>query len=98
MNSVNANWMSESFQPVAFCRGLTNSVQEYCRLAIMIIATNEAPSWNQRLFNRIAPPDLQTQTGPVVERNLRSAISGRRFHRFLNPQLAINNQQSAMST
>ena len=48
MNSVNANWMSESFQPVPFCSGLTNSVQAYCRFAIMIIAMSDAPSWNQR--------------------------------------------------
>ena len=35
---MNANWMSESFQPVPACSGLTNSVQAYCRFAIMIIA------------------------------------------------------------
>src|SRR5262245_41561078 len=54
MKSVKAVWMSESFQPVFFCIGLTNSVHEYCRLAIIIIATNDAPSWNQRLFNRMS--------------------------------------------
>src|SRR5438876_3313298 len=53
MNNVKAVWMSESFQPVLFCNGLTNNVHEYCRLAIMIIATNDAPSWNQRLLNRM---------------------------------------------
>ena len=44
MNSVNAVWMSESFQPVPACSGWTNSVQEYCRLAIMIMATSDATS------------------------------------------------------
>ena len=49
MNSVNAHWMSDSFQPVPACIGLTNSVQAYCRFAIMIIAITDATSWNQRL-------------------------------------------------
>ena len=44
MNSVNAHWMSDSFQPVAVCIGLTNSVHEYCRFAIMIIAMSDATS------------------------------------------------------
>ena len=33
-----------------FCIGPTKSVQEYCRLAIMIIARSDATSWNQRLL------------------------------------------------
>src|ERR1044072_8979670 len=45
--------MSETFQPVLACIGLTNSVHEYCRFAIMIIAINDAMSWNQRLCNRM---------------------------------------------
>jgi len=44
MNSVKANWISESFQCVLACIGLTNSVHEYCRFAIMIIATSDAHS------------------------------------------------------
>jgi len=36
--------MSEIFQPVPACIGSTNSVQEYWRLAIMIIATRDATS------------------------------------------------------
>ena len=44
MNSVKANWMSDSLQPVPACSGWTNSVQAYCRLAIMIIATSDATS------------------------------------------------------
>ncbi len=44
MNSVNAHWMSDSFQPVACCIGLTKSVHAYCRLAIMIIAITDATS------------------------------------------------------
>ena len=44
MNSVNANWMSGRDQPVAFSIGTTKSVQEYCRLAIMIIASSDAIS------------------------------------------------------
>ena len=50
MNSVNANWISESFQPVAFCSGGTKSVHAYCRFAIMIIAMSDAPSWHHRLL------------------------------------------------
>ena len=49
MNNVNAHWMSDSFQPVPACIGLTNSVQAYCRFAIMTIAITDATSWNQRL-------------------------------------------------
>ena len=47
---MNAHWMSDSFQPVPCCSGLTNSVQAYCRFAIMIIAISDAHSWNQRLL------------------------------------------------
>jgi hypothetical protein len=50
MKSVNAHWMSESFQPVAARMGSTNNVHEYWRLAIMTIATSDAQSWNQRLW------------------------------------------------
>ena len=50
MNSVKPHWISESLQPVAWRMGSTNSVQAYCRLAIMIIATSEAESWSQRFF------------------------------------------------
>jgi hypothetical protein len=56
MKSVKANWMSESFQPVAPCIGWTKSVQAYCRFAIMIIASSEAPNWNQRLLMLTALP------------------------------------------
>src|SRR6266404_3324473 len=41
--------MSESFQPWDCWSGLTNSVQAYWRLAIMIIPSRDAPSWIQRL-------------------------------------------------
>ena len=44
MNSVKANWMSESFQPVLAYIGSTNSVHAYWRFAIMIMATSDAPS------------------------------------------------------
>ena len=52
---MNANWMSDSFQPVPACSGSTNSVHAYCRLAIMIIAISDATSWNQRLLMFTAP-------------------------------------------
>ncbi len=41
---MNAHWISDNFQPVACCIGLTNSVQEYCRFAIMVIAITDATS------------------------------------------------------
>ena len=44
MKSVNAHWMSDSFQPVAARIGSTNNVHEYWRLAIMIIAISDAQS------------------------------------------------------
>jgi hypothetical protein len=44
MKSANAYWMSDSFQPVPRCSGCTNSVQAYCRFAIMIIAMSDATS------------------------------------------------------
>jgi hypothetical protein len=44
MKSVNASWISDSFQPVADCIGFTNSVHAYCRFAIMIIAISDATS------------------------------------------------------
>ena len=44
MNSVNAHWISDSFQPVPWRIGSTNSVQAYCRFAIMIIAISDATS------------------------------------------------------
>src|SRR6185436_4420716 len=49
MKSVNAHWISDSFQPVPTRIGSTNSVHAYCRFAIMIIAITDATSWNQRL-------------------------------------------------
>ncbi len=44
MKSVNAHWMSDNFHFVAVRIGSTNNVQEYWRLAIMIIAMSEAQS------------------------------------------------------
>ena len=48
MKSVNAHWMSDTFHPVACCIGLTKSVHEYCRLAIITIAITATTNWNQR--------------------------------------------------
>src|SRR5579872_625151 len=48
MKNVNAHWTSESFQWCAAIIGLTNRVQAYCRLAIMIIATTAAANRNHR--------------------------------------------------
>ena len=64
MNSVNANWMSESFQPVPACSGWTNSVHAYWRLAIMIIAIRDARSWNHRLL-MFTLPSLQRGLAPL---------------------------------
>src|SRR2546426_12563794 len=67
MNSVNATWISESFQPVCVWAGTTKSVQAYCRFAIMIIATSEATSWNQRLFiMTVLPPQWGATTGRTL--------------------------------
>ena len=44
MNSVNAVWMSEQLPAVRPAAAGTNSVQAYCRLAIMIMATSDATS------------------------------------------------------
>src|SRR4029453_15868714 len=73
MNSVNANWMSESFQPVPACSGLTNSVQEYCRLAIMTIAMSAAMGWNHRLwrFNALPPEGAREDDVAVLVEHLR---------------------------
>ena len=70
MNSVNANWMSESFQPVPSCSGWTNSVQAYCRFAIMIIAMSDAHSWNQRLlmFTALPPPFASARCAGALRR------------------------------
>src|SRR3954453_21296936 len=46
--------MPDSDQPVPACRGVTNSVHAYWRLAIMIIATRDAHSWNHRFWMFIA--------------------------------------------
>jgi hypothetical protein len=51
---ANANWMSDSAQPVPFCIGSTNSIHAYCKLAIMTIATSEATSGTHRLFRSTA--------------------------------------------
>src|SRR6476620_6699890 len=83
MNSVKANWMSDSFQCVLACIGFTNSVHAYCRFAIMIIATSDAHSWNQRLL--IFTPSLLTH--PDVVQTFRSARHGgpEGPHYFLSP-------------
>ena len=39
MNKAKATWMSAIAQPWALCSGSTNSVQPYCRLAIMTMQT-----------------------------------------------------------
>jgi hypothetical protein len=56
MNNVNAHWMSDNFHPVAARIGSTNSVHEYWRFAIMIMATSDAHSWNHRLWIVTASP------------------------------------------
>ena len=57
MNSVNAHCTSASDQPLAWRIGFTNSVQAYCRLAIITIAISEATSWNHRLLTFIISPE-----------------------------------------
>src|SRR3954449_3970923 len=63
--------MPDSDQPVPACRGVTNSVHAYWRLAIMIIATRDAHSWNHRFWMFIAA--LPRQRGRSL-RSSRAAI------------------------
>ena len=48
MKMLNANWMSAIAQPCALFIGCTNSVQLYCRLAIIIMQTTPKMSCAQR--------------------------------------------------
>ena len=71
--------MSETLQPVLACIGLTNSVHEYCRFAIMIIAINDAMSWNQRLCNRMTrllDPDSAVHLYCVVVSGFSRTVTG----------------------
>src|SRR5829696_9075895 len=78
MNSVNANWTSGSAHPLPSRSGCTNNVQEYCRFAIMIIAINDATSWNQRLFsiNVLLPLELQPRLGAGLSDEFHTRIHG----------------------
>src|SRR5580765_3701714 len=58
--------MSESFQPVPAWSGCTNSVQAYCRFAIMTIATSDALSWNQRLLMFTSAPRLTASASQIL--------------------------------
>src|SRR5688572_6457888 len=90
MNSVKANWISDSVQPVSACKGWTNSVHAYWRLAIMIIAISDATSWNHRLLTFTQPPlwggeQRRSCLTPAVQQ-LRAGIDGtRRRHRHAEP-------------
>src|SRR6516225_2614600 len=48
MKIENANWMDAIDQPCALFIGLTNSVQPYCKLAIIIMQTTQIASKPQR--------------------------------------------------
>src|SRR6185312_5189938 len=48
MNMLNATWISAMLQPCAFCIGLTNSVHEYCRLAISTMQSTPSHNCSQR--------------------------------------------------
>ena len=48
MKMENATWMAAMPQPWAWCIGLTNRVQAYCRLAIRIMQTRPSQSCDQR--------------------------------------------------
>src|SRR5262245_58169035 len=104
MNSANAYWMSDSFQPVPCWSGCTNSVHAYCRLAIMIIAITDATRWNHRLLMFIAllgcvVADVDALLEPVINhddrveaaRRLRRGSSrGRRVTLSLTGGLTVN--------
>src|SRR5215469_4295402 len=48
MKMLNATWISAMLQPCAFCIGLTNSVHEYCRLAISTMQSTPSHNCTQR--------------------------------------------------
>src|SRR5580698_5636460 len=48
MKNVKPHWTSDSFQWLTAMIGLTNSVQPYCRFAIIIMATTAADNLIQR--------------------------------------------------
>src|SRR6185312_7990363 len=48
MKTLKATWMAATDQPCLAAIGCTNSVQPYCRLAIMIMQIMPAMSWVQR--------------------------------------------------
>src|SRR6185503_17016611 len=91
MDSVNANWMSESCQPVFACSGETKNVQAYCRLAIMIIAITDAPSWNQRLLSMSAS-DRSRALPSFIQQFHARIHRARRRHRHPEPLAQLDDR------
>src|SRR6202043_1034804 len=50
MKIANANWIEAIDQPFALLIGLTNSVQPYCRLAIITMQMTQIARYPQRAF------------------------------------------------
>ena len=58
MKMEKATWMPAMLQPLAWCIGLTNRVQPYCRLAIRIMQTRPSQSCDQRSAFTILGSDI----------------------------------------
>src|SRR5256885_4479527 len=66
-NAVTAHWMSAIFQSNFFCIGVTNSVQPYCRLAIITMQITPKASCHQRpAFNRARAASTDDAAGSFV--------------------------------
>src|SRR5437867_6598063 len=66
-NKVKANWISAIAQPCARCRGKTNKVHPYCRLAIMSMHTTPRVRWRQRALLRCRLSDLGASIVVIAE-------------------------------
>src|SRR5438132_7610454 len=66
-HKVKANWISAIAQPCARCRGKTNKVHPYCRLAIMSMHTTPRVRWRQRTLLRCRLSDLGASIVVIAE-------------------------------
>src|ERR1700688_3652440 len=69
MKIANANWIEAIDQPFALLIGLTNSVQPYCRLAIITMQMMQIAKYPQRADVVVAASDLRV----AVETDMISA-------------------------
>src|ERR1700752_3009233 len=70
MKIEKANWIDAIDQPWALLIGLTNSVQPYCRLAIIIMQTTQvasSPQRNAEVLSARTTPDAVVITLPSPE-------------------------------